>query len=182
MIPTLYELGAAAQIAKTPEYTMIRWFYGDARAKRSQVPLMNHINEGVQILRAIAPSSDGMEQRAFCLHPILQHDANLSANVSQLARFNVSPEAVALAMEYRAVANAHLSHHTLPETGIRLSALDKVNLMLVADKVQNRKDFILYHRGKHPRSERLDAYFSEWLTALGVSNSEYRRLVATVSQ
>lgn len=182
MMPARYKLARRwSWIVDSPEYALISQIYGDLRAKRSQVPLMNHIDEGVEILSAITPSGGGMAKLAFCLHPVVQNDINLAANLPRLARAGVSTVAVALAMEYRAVANAHLSHHTLPPGGIRLSRITEVNLMLIADKVQNRKDFIRYHRGTHPRSERLDAYFQEWLCALGVSEAEYQALASLVA-
>jgi hypothetical protein len=53
------------------------------------------------------------------------------------------------------------------------SVMAEVNEMLVADKVQNRKDFLLYHRGKHERSDALDLYFRRWLERLGVSEERF---------
>jgi hypothetical protein len=56
---------------------------------------------------------------------------------------------------------------------IRLSPLKDVNDMLIADKIQNRKDFELYHLGTHDRSEQLDQYFKNWLEKLEVSEDFY---------
>jgi hypothetical protein len=83
-----------------------------------------------------------------------------------------------LAMEYRSVANEFLSDKIPSHQGqdIRLSPLYEVNDMLVADKVQNYKDFITYHRGTHARSEELDIYFRKWLHALDISNQTYERM------
>ena len=61
---------------------------------------------------------------------------------------------------------------------IALSPLADVNAMLVADKVQNRKDFIAHHRATHPRSAELDCYFALWLERLGVTEARYAELVA----
>jgi hypothetical protein len=38
--------------------------------------------------------------------------------------------------------------------------------MLFADKVQNEKDFALYHEGTHARSKELREYFNNWLNIL----------------
>lgn len=38
----------------TVEYKFINLFYRDRVAKRSQVPLINHINEGLTVLSATA--------------------------------------------------------------------------------------------------------------------------------
>jgi len=45
--------------------------------------------------------------------------------------------------------------------------------MLIADKVQNRKDFEIYHSSTHDKKDRLAAYFAEWLEALEVSEDIY---------
>ncbi len=51
-----------------------------------------------------------------------------------------------LGVEYRSTANNHLSVKPADES-IRLSPIAEVNHMLVADKIQNRKDFEIYHKG-----------------------------------
>lgn len=59
---------------------------------------------------------------------------------------------------------------------IPLSGMPEVDQMLVADKVQNRKDFLVHHRGCHPRSDALDRYFRLWLLRLGVTEQQFAEL------
>ena len=160
-------------IEKSVEYQLIKKFYGDRVAKRSQVPLINHIDEGLIVLKAIGAVET--TKRAFCLHPLLQADADLQENY-YISSF-VDHHALLLAMEYRSVANEFLSDkmdlETIPK--IRLSPLLEVNEMLIADKVQNYKDFTKYHYGTPPRSEKLNDYFHKWLEALDVNYTMYKR-------
>ena len=94
----------------------------------------------------------------------------------------LSKEALFLALEYRNIANATLSNREITCAGdIKLSPLPEVNLMLVADKVQNYKDFLLYHKGTHERSEQLDRYFQLWLERLGVSPQKFKKLQRWIS-
>ena len=150
-------------IRSTAAYRMISEFYGDRRSERSKVLLMNHINEGIAVLDDICASMDAIE--AFCIHPMLQADEDLEQNLSYVSR-HVSAYVVALALEYRSVANEYLSHKVGSMTNIRLSPLAEVNDMLIADKVQNSKDFYLYHYDTHGRAEELDQYFRVWLEVL----------------
>lgn len=167
-------------VQESAEYILVREFYGDKTAKRSGVPLINHIDEGVRIMQHLGCSS--IAARAFCLHPLLQADDDLRDNYLNVLQtlYDVPGGgfSLLLAMEYRSVANAHLSHHIKPEGGIRLSPLYMVNVMLVADKVQNRKDFEIFHANTHERRNRLSEYFSEWLEALGISEDQYLVLCA----
>jgi hypothetical protein len=166
-----------ATVADTLEYRAIATHYGTRVARRSGVPLMHHIDEGLAILHAIGASA--LAQRAFCLHPLVQADADLAASAPRLRELSDDAYVLALAFEYRNIANAALSTRVLASAAdIALSPLADVNAMLVADKVQNRKDFIAHHRGTHPHSAELDRYFALWLERLGVTEARYTELVA----
>jgi hypothetical protein len=167
-------------------------FYGTRCAKRSGVPLMNHINEGTKLLEHLGASADCI--RAYHIHPIYQD--SLGERFIELLQEN--GPVIALVVSYTQTANASLSDivawgwygdgphndYRLPylRRPIVLSDIPEVNLMLVADKCQNYKDFIKYHYGTHVRSDELDFYFSEWLKALGVSDAQfnyYRELMSS---
>lgn len=159
----------------TPEYRLIEKEYGDKRSKRSDVLYMNHIDEGLAVLQWLGTT--GEAKAAYCLHPIFQTDDDLDT-----ARFfsdkwkGCRPTSVMLAMEYRSVANEYLSSKEIAQVrDISLSPLKEVNDMLIADKVQNRKDFELYHEAIHPRSKELARYFRNWMERLGVSEEQYAK-------
>jgi hypothetical protein len=164
-----------ARITEAREYVAIERAYGTRTAQRSGVPLMRHIDEGLAVLARIGASEAAM--RAFCIHPLVQADGDLARNIDELPAIASDPRVVALALEYRNIANATLSHRAIDGAAdIPLSPLPEVNAMLIADKVQNRKDFILHHRGTHPRSDALDRYFKLWLERLGVSEARFAEL------
>lgn len=157
----------SADIHSTTAWAMIAEHYGDRVAERSQIPLMNHIQEGIDILSSLG--ADELVKQAFCLHPLIQGDADMEANYVKILSSKVlSMKAVMLATEYRRAANAYLCK---PETDawsiddakkhIGL-LLPEIRFMLIADKVQNRKDFMAAHYGTHPRSDQLFKYFNNW--------------------
>lgn len=166
-------------------YELIVEHYAMQCAKRSRVPLINHINEGLIVLDAICATNRAKD--AFCIHPMLQHDSDLNANWKEVAS-ECDSETILMAMEYRSVANEFLSdklnnehiknlmyNNQVEEVAkqVRLSPLKEVNQMLIADKVQNYKDFVTYHQKTHARSSELDDYFNIWLEALGVTDKQY---------
>lgn len=183
---------AKASVHSWAEGKAILEHYGDRRAKRSQVPLINHIYEGVAIIQNITDIPTPAQ--AFCLHPLYQSDTDLvSVGVYQtMTRGNdFNPLAILYAMEYRSVANAFLSGHVryeivgddnsirriISQSGdIQLSEISHVNDMLIADKVQNRKDFLAHHFGTHANSNILDAYFRLWMERLGIDDAAYQQL------
>jgi hypothetical protein len=147
------------------EYEIISNFYGN-------VPLINHIDEGLAILEWIGASETS--KKAYCLHPILQSDDALYLN-NNFDFSKVDPKVIIYTMEYRAVANKYLSTREINDISeIRLSPIKEIAEMLIADKIQNRKDFELYHLGTHPRSIELDEYFKNWLEKLKVSEDTYQ--------
>lgn len=151
-------------IYDSPEYKLIESVYGDNRANRSKVLLMNHIDEGIIIMSAIHASEDAM--KAYCLHPLLQGDAEYALYHEQVAAIT-TPHIHTLTMEYRETANGYLSKRTIQSLeDIQMSVYPEVKDMLIADKIQNYKDFLLYHKGTHPNSDRLIQYFNDWLNKL----------------
>lgn len=167
------------------EFDAIASFYGDRCAERSGVPLINHIHEGVAIILALRcqlPNGRHFHNygpvHAYCLHPLFQNDAELTTvGMRAMQTGDLGRLPVALAMEYRACANAWLSDkvrtvgsHMLCDGKPSAGPLPEVAAMLIADKVQNYKDFLQYHDGKHPRSVELSQYFQIWLGHLGVSD------------
>jgi len=160
------------EIRNTLEYQLIKNYYADKTAKRSGVLLINHIEEGLQILEWEESTLEAMQ--AYCLHPILQADEALQANYEAIAQEKISTKALILALEYRNIANQYLSKRKILNIHeINLSPLAEVNQMLVADKIQNRKDFEIYHKQSHPKAKELDEYFKNWLLRLEVSEEKY---------
>lgn len=164
----------------TPAYATIREFYRDKKAERSGVPYIHHIDEGIAVLDSIKASDDAVQ--AYCLHPLLQADEAL-----ENAMGRESPEGelirlfckqtenawriLVLAMEYRKTANSYLSFDKMED--LERSPIREVMDMLVADKVQNRKDFEMYHLTTHPRREELRQYFANWMSILSITEQEY---------
>lgn len=166
----------AASFTANAEYLAIERHYGDQCAKRSGLYLMQHIDEGLYVLHRRVHARDAA-MRAYCLHPLVQSDEDLARTFARHGLEGFSTEVVILALEYRNIANQFLSPmeahpgYTDP-ANITLSPLWGVNQMLVADKVQNCKDFRLHHAATHPRSSWLERYFQAWLRALEVPAEE----------
>lgn len=164
-------------------FRAIRDFYGERTAQRSGVKLIAHIEDGLAILEAIDARIVTMQ--AYCLHPLVQMDEDLARNFAPggaLDGARVDTFALALAMEYRRCANAHLSRHA-PETLAQISFAPfdvEVRHMLIADKVQNRRDFDRHHAKTHERATELTTYFARWLTHLGIDEKRYQELIEKI--
>ena len=160
-------------IYETFEYQLIKDYYGEQTASRSQVPLINHVQEGLLILQW--EKSELLTQQAYCLHPLFQSNEALFGTYQKVDLGKIDPKALLLTLEYRNIANQYLSKRRIDSfEEIQLSPLPEVNQMLIADKIQNRKDFELYHQKTHPRSQELQFYFRNWLEKLGVSEDRYQ--------
>lgn len=149
-------------------YKTIQNCYRDEKTKRSEVPLIYHIDEGGAILSKIG-AADTVKD-AYYLHPILQSNEGFIKNKSQ--NFNgINHESLLLAMEYRRVANSYLS--TMSKSDFVGFTCEEIRQMLIADKIQNYKDFMLYHYGKHPRSNELHQYFNNWFEMLEIDYNDW---------
>lgn len=202
------------------EYQLTQQFYGDHCAARTGLHFMNHVDEGLFVMRCISSNTksdrdensgngggdgDGSSRcarmrcsdvamRAYVLHPLVQGDNEYAELLARLANksntadpvHQIDPLVIALAVEYRHIANGYLSHHHAAyfegtntngvTDGVRLSPSQEVNDMLVADKVQNRKDFDLKHVNSHAKAALLSSYFDAWQRKLGVSGAKYKEV------
>lgn len=156
------------------EYNFVSNIYGVQKSKRSGIYYMNHVDEGLYILNKL--KARRITMAAYTMHPMLQSDESLLTNFHLFE--NMDSLVMVLATEYRSVANEYLSSRSITDISeIRLSPLEEVNQMLIADKIQNRKDFELYHKGTHPRSEELTLYFDNWMKRLDISEEFYQECV-----
>lgn len=163
-----------AEHYQTYEMKTISEYYGERITERSRVPLINHIKEGLIILDHIGAHE--WSKRAYALHPLFQSDSALVQNLN--AGIDTIPQVLILIMEYRSVANYYLSHRIIQSNEeIVLSPLKMVNDMLIADKVQNYKDFEKYHKDTHPRSVELNYYFSRWIERLQIDYPKLKSLI-----
>jgi hypothetical protein len=64
---------------------LIAEYYGDRRAKRSGVPYINHITEGLVVMDRLGASK--VAKDAYCVHPIFQDDATLYDDRGSKATF-----------------------------------------------------------------------------------------------
>ena len=178
------------QISDKPFYTLIQQKYERKVAQRSGVSYMNHIVEGAFVLWQIYGFDEELIE-AYCLHPIFQSDKLLSQlfadDSSELTV--ISPRVIVLGMEYRRIANSYTIKNKVknPED-IEIGPLEQVHKMLVADKIQNKKDFMKYMYLKHERpayqkvSERSVQYFDSWLARLAISQETYENVVKQIEQ
>lgn len=158
-------------------FETINEFYAQKCAERSGVPYMAHIMEGLNVLEAIGATDEA--KYAYMLHPIFQSNEAIK-DLSKYAHI-ADPYVLALCMEYRRVANAYLSKRKIESlTEIELSPLKEVNDMLIADKVQNYKDFQLYQQN-HPRYEELECYFENWIERLQVDFNHLKHFCFNVA-
>jgi hypothetical protein len=163
--------------AVLPAYRAIKEYYGDKKAERSQVPYINHIEEGLSVLWNTAGSTD-LAMSAYCLHPILQSDEDFSRNFDGSLLKGIDPGAIILCVEYRRVANSYLSKNKKEDVVNPIHP--QVKAMLVADKIQNYKDFMLHHAETHPRRRELFDYFHNWFEILQLDGEQVVNLLRLI--
>lgn len=147
----------------SPAYKLISSYYGDKKAKRSGIPYIYHIDEGLAIQRMMGFDNQLISD-AFCLHPMLQSDEDYEKNKNfDFYSHGIDERAVDLAIQYRDTANSYLSNNQLEDfVGF---PNQEVAYMLLMDKVQNFKDLILFNQS-HPRYDSLCVYFENWFKLL----------------
>lgn len=166
-------------VKSSVEYEIINTMYCDLKAKRTGLPYMRHIDQGLVILEAM--NAPPRTLRAWCVHPVFQLDdffpplMEEGAKGARLLQM-LSWQTVALAMEYRAVANAFLTKPRRWQPDFpHLSPVAEVNMMLCADKLQNERDARNHLYGKIPHEERrhLEEYFHRWFSVLKIEGPEF---------
>lgn len=169
------------------EYGLVKTLYGRSVAKRSLKPMIDHIDEGLTILELI--EAKPRTRKAWCLHPLVQSDAALHDYYNGW-NADVASDVLLLALEYRYRANSWLSDKVFINTitnscdsiGKPEWSLLATKKMLIADKVQNYKDFLTYHYATHPRSRELNYYFLTWLEKLEVSQARFKELCEAIDK
>lgn len=154
-------------------YSVIEKYYGSAKAKRSGIPYINHIDEGCGILYLLNASSNAKE--AFMLHPIYQNGDN--------TRYFFNILSVDLAKNYAYIANQFLRqyykniHSTVLEECLKC---ENIKHMLIADKIQNYKDF-KNNINRYEERRDIEEYFLWWFDTLGISHRFLNKAIDYIS-
>ena len=161
-------------------YNVISEFY-KGKATSKGIPYINHIDEGVGHLENLHVSD--VLINAFILHPFVQcvnlkgtyKDCLLTEKELEkhINIFEIKPEIAYELLLYRKFANSYLCRpetdgYSIVEAYEDIKELQNYQgtiRMLIADKLQNFKDFLLY-RQDHPRVKQLTTYFTYWLNIL----------------
>lgn len=180
----------------TVGYGLVEQHYGDRRAARSGELYINHILEGLAILRGSGLYSTELEQRvmeAYALHPLFQADNELVNLYMQRgtdeypapvrkALNSLDYQVMILVLEYRQFANAYLATRDINSiTDIAMPPIKEVRAMLAMDKIQNYKDFLRHHSLTHPNRDRLDQYFRNWLERLEIPMDYFNDVCGRIS-
>ena len=149
---------------KTAEYKLITDHYRGEYAERSGRHKMEHIKEGCRLL--VGWNRPEVEHRAFCLHPLVETEG---FSYERKQSYMLAAEMMDKAGKYLCQPDTDdithlgsrftLSHHLGPMT-------ESCAWVLLADKVQNRSDFMKYHAFTHARSDMLIRYFDLWIQTL----------------
>lgn len=162
-------------------YKVINKFY-EGKATSKGIPYVNHIDEGVGHLENLHVSD--VTINAFILHPFVQC-VNLKSTYGKtlltqkeleahIDIYEINPDIAHELLLYRKFANSYLcrpetddfAYHEAFYALEDLEDYQNVLRMLIADKLQNFKDFLLYRKDDHPRSKELTYYFRFWLITL----------------
>lgn len=161
-------------------YVTISKYLGDEVTWKSKKFKMDHIDEGLAIMEIRNASK--YAKSAFCLHPMMQDDCDLRKHRSgkglSLPDSMVPMRVLINVMDFRSVANEY-KLFSYPRKkiksvyDIRKSPLKDVDEMLIADKVQDRKDFEVY--GVYGDEKDHAEYFKNWLERLDIKDVDYKK-------
>lgn len=161
-------------LTNTAEYKLIETTYNDIINPNNNTFYMNHIDEGLYILYKLDASLEA--KLGYILYPLFQTDNKIKLMYNHTDLNNLSNQAIINAIEYRSVANEYLSHKIITDIDdIRLSPLKDVNMMLIADKIQGRKDIEKYQK-TDLKYKQLLTYFKNWLNILNITENKYLKL------
>lgn len=177
-------------------YIAISSLYNNKKARRTQIPYMKHIDDGVKILQHLGVT-DPEVYDAWLLHPLIQTmsinqvEAFLSSYGLPPLHSGVSLNTIALAKQYADVANSFLPNvvdQNLHHTFNIYIACPKLKALLIADKVQNYVDFCMSSDMGYFDEEPDDyvpnrmEYFNMWLGRLDIDESNFEPLRECVSR
>lgn len=162
------------------EYQAINEYY-EGKTTSNGIPFINHIDEGLIILDELGATD--LCKRAFCLHPIFQSNEDWDRNYEESLFAGMDEWAIALAVEYRNIANFYLSTTGYNERIINLLALARPEIhdMLVADKVQNYKDLLKYNKNRSNFNQLVN-YFKQWFRILKLTDETVNILMETLNE
>ena len=161
-------------------YVTISKYLGNDYTYKSKKFKMDHIDEGLAVMEWRKASK--FAKSAFCLHPMVQDDCDLRKHKRgkelSLPDSMVPMPVLINVMEFRATANEYrLFNHPRRKIkniyDIRKSPLKDVDEMLIADKVQDRKDFEIY--GVYGDEKEHVEYFKNWLERLDIKEEDYKK-------
>lgn len=166
-------------------YELVKTYWAGRYAQQSGLSYMKHIDDGLRILDAL--NADDSTKAAYCLHPLYQGESDPDNHPLMLRHTGqFSDETLLYARDYARVANSYLSRHCRDSNDpVPLSTHKAVNDMLIADKVQNRYDFLYLnpelHKSRPDHAGKLTLYFNNWLRALGIDDEKLAALEKLVA-
>ncbi len=161
-------------ILESPQYKIVQDFFGDQRDERSGVLLMNHIDEGIAVMRALGAPDTAI--RAFCLTPLQftsRNDIiiNFHKIFKELNGVIDGIDSSNLALDYRALVDTN---------PVKVSTDNDVNLMLAGAVIQRKKDLLVHNWDHQANPEATRERFDQWIAALGIAHNE-ERLTAIIN-
>ena len=173
------------KLEKLKGYQLIKEHYGTRHSNRGNRPHIAHIQEGAW-LHFHENGWNPIVQEAWCIHPLFQGDDTLIKSLTHPENWqSVQAGALIQTMEYRNIANGYTSKMPLRDPSrILLSPIPEVNQLLMADKLQNRKDYEQYVRPNLSKEEqtRLDTYFAAWFARLNIGEEKYRETIGQLAE